>query len=322
MFTPTGGLEFVYPTAPIRIHPSDIPNFSSNNSNNNNTQGPSPPNPTTSTPSSSTTKATPHASGDGSQNDANQSLPDAYGWWIRRGETEPFTYEGMETGFEKVAEGLRNEGPFDGVMGFSQGGALAGMVASLLEKGRREAFEEAQGTDEGARNDKKPIRRAAQKGGMPYPKSFTAPQPTPNSPDPSTPIHPPLRFAISYSGFGASTNPLYSAFYNPPIATPMLHFLGSVDTVVEEARSLRLVDACAGNDEEKQRGRRVIYHPGGHFLPSSQVYVRAVAGFIRECLGWDGDGGGVVGESKGQQGGGKKKTQGMEEPVEDMDVPF
>jgi len=57
----------------------------------------------------------------------------------------------------------------------------------------------------------------------------------------------------------------------------MLHFLGTLDTVVEEKRSLALVEAC-----EQSEGR-VVYHPGGHFLPSSQkAYVSALIGFIRE----------------------------------------
>ncbi|KAK4941651.1 hypothetical protein LTR66_014784, partial [Elasticomyces elasticus] len=114
-------------------------------------------------------------------------------------------------------------------------------------------------------------------------------------------IHPPLKFAVSYSGFGASTNPLYKAFYEPKISTPMLHFIGSVDTVVEEARSLRLVDACVDGRKEG----RLVYHPGGHFLPSSQkTYVAALISFIRDVVQKN-----AIGEEK-------------EERVEDMDVPF
>ncbi|KAI9656983.1 MAG: hypothetical protein M1831_004531 [Alyxoria varia] len=387
-FAPTGGLEFVYPTAPIKIQPADIPDFHLTN----NSQAPSGANTTTPSSSSSSThrKDTTYPSknilgsgADGnnsaSQDDAKQQLPDAFGWWIRRGEAEPFTYEGMETGFETVAEVLKNDGPFDGVMGFSQGGALAGMVASLLESGRKQAFEELEGTVEEEeerkestrenlkdqkkaskeekearaeapapaasaptiqdRTEENQNRRGAPAGGMPYPKSFAASQVGSSAVDQTT-IHPPLRFAVSYSGFGASTNPLYSAFYKPPIVTPMLHFLGSVDTVVEEARSLRLVDACVGNDDEKQRQKRVIYHPGGHFLPSSQIHVHAVASFIKQVLGWEdasgrSDGGGSDYKNKKtttfrlpirpkdqQNEGETEQEEGSEERVENMKVPF
>jgi hypothetical protein len=94
------------------------------------------------------------------------------------------------------------------VIGFSQGGAAAGMVAALLEEGRREAFEASQS-----------------KGGIRFPDSFTR-----DSGYIEEGVQGPLKFAVSYSGFAASTNPLYQAFYEPRISTPMMHFLGSLDT--------------------------------------------------------------------------------------------
>ncbi|KAK5736452.1 hypothetical protein LTR17_007448 [Elasticomyces elasticus] len=253
-----GGLELVYPTAPIRLDAHDVV--------------PSGPN------------ATEADSRRGEQVEESES----YGWWRRKGDAEPYTYEGMERGFETVASTLQESGPFDGVLGFSQGGAAAGMVASLLEPGRREAFEAAQ-----------------VKGGMRYPDSFVK-----DSGYIEEVVHPQMKFAVSYSGFGASTNDLYQAFYEPKICTPMLHVIGSVDTVVSEERSLRLVDSCTGGRGVEGGVSRVVYHPGGHFLPSSgKVYVAALVAFVREVLGEDGKGGG--GE------GGK-----VEERVEDMDVPF
>lgn len=245
-----GGIELHYPTAPIRLDYRDIPGYDVDGA----------------------------AGGD---------EPDAYGWWRRKGDSEPFTYEGMDRGLATIAECLRTQGPFDGVLGFSQGGAAAGMVAALLEEGRREAFEKAQA-----------------KGGMRYPDSFTS-----DSGFIEEAVHPPLKFAISYSGFGASTNDLYQAFYAPKITTPMLHFLGSLDTVVSEERSLRLVDACMNGKGIDGGAPRLVYHPGGHFLPSSQKQgVAALVGFIREIVG-----GAAVGASE------KDKK---EESVEDMDVPF
>lgn len=246
-----GGVELHYPTAPIRLDYRDIPGYDV----------------------------------DGAANGAEE--PEAYGWWRRKGDSEPFTYEGMDRGLGTIAECLRTSGPFDGVLGFSQGGAAAGMVAALLEQGRREAFERAQA-----------------KGGMRYPDSFTS-----DSGYIEEAVHPALKFAISYSGFGASTNDLYQAFYEPKIATPMLHFLGSVDTVVSEERSLRLVDACVDGRGKERGAQRLVYHPGGHFLPSSQKQgVAALVGFVREVVG--GDASAV--QTKGNE----------EERVEDMDVPF
>jgi hypothetical protein len=97
---------------------------------------------------------------------------------------------------------LEQDGPFDGVIGFSQGAAAAAMTASLLEPGRREAFAD----------------REKNAGGMAFPSAFARLS------------HPPLRFMVSYSGF-ASTFLGYAAFYKPLIATPSLHFLGTLSTL-------------------------------------------------------------------------------------------
>ena len=248
-----GGIELHYPTAPIKLSVTDIPGYDV----------------------------------DGSSSVRNgDEAPEAYGWWRRKGDSEPYTYAGMELGLARIAETLDTEGPFDGVLGFSQGGAAAGIVASLLESGRREAFEHAQ-----------------KHGGMRFPDAFTR-----DTGYVEETVHPPLSFAVSYSGFGAATNPLYQAFYEPKITTPMMHFLGSVDTVVEEKRSLRLVDACVAGRGKEGGVSRVVYHPGGHFLPSSgKVYVAALVGFIREVLNESGSSG--EGEKKGER-------------AEDMDLPF
>lgn len=122
-----GGLALHYITGPHRLKPADIPGFGAGDG----------------------------ASGFRDGAVAEEEEPDAFGWWVRRGEGEPYTYWGMDKGFERIAQALREEGPFDGVLGFSQGASAAAMVASLLEPGRRGAFERAQG-----------------KGGMRYPESF------------------------------------------------------------------------------------------------------------------------------------------------------
>ncbi|KAF1983855.1 FSH1-domain-containing protein [Aulographum hederae CBS 113979] len=255
------GLELVYPTAPIHLSKADIPTWdqtsvSANASFNNDSLAAEP----------------------------EEEKPDAWSWWRRKGDAEPYRYEGIEIGLGKIAEVLKEQGPFDGVIGFSQGAAAAGMLASLLEEGRREAFEKAQAN-----------------GGMRYPECFEE-----DSGYVTDTIHPPLKFAVSYCGFGAP-NPLYQAFYDPVIKTPMMHFIGSVDTVVEEKRSLLLVNACDGletADKAKETGR-LVYHPGGHYLPSSQPqYLGALVTFLKEAMA------------------GGKQEKPEEEKAEDMDVPF
>ncbi|KAJ5489951.1 Serine hydrolase FSH [Penicillium expansum] len=158
-------------------------------------------------------------------------------------------YPGLEGGLESIASILKDSGPFDGIVGFSQGAAAAAMVASLLEENRKDAF----------------VRLEAE-AGIPYPACF------------ATLEHPPLKFVVSISGYVAS-HPAYHAFYNPVIRTPVLHFLGSMDTVVDESASMRLVERCQELGDGKNQ--TVIWHTGGHVVPSGKREFAAVAHFIK-----------------------------------------
>ena len=166
-------------------------------------------------------------------------------------------YEGIERGLQSVADCIREEGPFDGVVGFSQGAAAAAMVASLLEgRTRKDAFEKAEA-----------------QGGMPYPSSFRG--------EVDGLVQAPLKFAICYSGFRAPGR-LYKAFYEPQIRTEVLNVLGQVDVVVDEVRGMQLVSVCEGGEE------RVVMHPGGHFVPSQKPWLDAVVGFIKQRMEGEG----------------------------------
>jgi hypothetical protein len=281
------GIHLAYPTAPHRLSPADVP-------------GAAP---------------SPSAADD---DDASE----AFAWWRRRdpppgappAPVDGAAYDGLDEGLAAVARALRDEGPFDGVVGFSQGGALAALVASLLEPGRPRAFASrrrealaaaaAQGRGDKADEDDLPIAFPASFLAVPSSSSFSAAADEEGGiggeeEDPKT-IHPPLRFAVSYSGF-ASAHARYAAFYDAAIATPTQHFLGTLDAVVAERRSLALVERCASP--------RVVRHPGGHFLPASQrEFVAALVAFVREAV----EGPPVVDE----------KRVGREEKVEDMDLPF
>jgi hypothetical protein len=144
------------------------------------------------------------------------------------------------------------------------------MVASLLEPNREEAFHAAQKANPDA---------------FGYPESWRALKEDVGQGQ--------LKFVVSYSGFYAP-NELYRGFYEPKISTPMCHFIGSLDSVVEESRSLALVDVCV------EGGARKVYHPGGHFVPAGKEMAGVLLGFIRSCC-----------EEKEEEAG-----------VEDMDVPF
>ncbi|KAL8913576.1 MAG: hypothetical protein Q9171_001660 [Xanthocarpia ochracea] len=248
---PTYSIHLSYPTGPIRLNPSDIPGY--NGPSTMETEGDTEP---------------------------------AYGWWRRKDMPHPskkeetaILYTGLQDGLTRIAETITEEGPFDGVIGFSQGACAAGMVASLLEPGRQDAFSSRT-------SQKDEVETEA------FPASFTSLR------------QPPLKFALIYSGFVAP-GARYMHFYDPPIKTPALHFLGSLDGVVEEARSKGLIDVC--------ERAKVVTHPGGHFLPSQRPWLDAAIGFVKECLEQA-----AMGDIRVE----KDYIKGEEDNVENMDVPF
>ncbi|KAK7208142.1 serine hydrolase FSH [Myxozyma melibiosi] len=144
---------------------------------------------------------------------------DSYGWWTKDSITGAFV--GIDKSWGFLKEYIEKEGPFEGVVGFSQGAAMAGMLCTEL--------------------------------------------PT------LLPEHPPLKFAVLYSGFRST---LAEHEHNYPIKTKTLHVLGSVDTIVSEERSMALWEAC-------DKDTRTMYtHPGGHFVPSSKESLGVVTGFV------------------------------------------
>ncbi|KAI9769378.1 MAG: hypothetical protein M1840_004080 [Geoglossum simile] len=211
---PTRGIELVYPTAPHRLRIASLPAPTHRNH---------------------------------SREEDGDPDPDSWAWSQKDEQTGE--YVGIEVSFDFLAEILRTQGPFTGVIGFSQGAAVAAMLASLLEDTPRTSSFSAHQLS----------------GGIAFPDSIRSLH------------HPRLKFAVAYSGFLA-TDTRYAACFEPQIETPVLHVLGSLDGIVDEQRSLSLVEACVGGKE------RVVYHPGGHFVPGAKPYVGALVGFMREAL--------------------------------------
>ncbi|ROT41025.1 dihydrofolate reductase [Sodiomyces alkalinus F11] len=215
-------LTCLYPTAPLRLNARDIPGY------------------------------VPPGSGSGDDDDssrhhpAEETDPDAWAWFRRRdgpGPDPEITYAGIDDGMRALASTIRDAGGVDGVVGFSQGGAMAALVASAL--------------DDAPHGDRVP----------PAPHAGWAAALRDANGDR------PLRFAAVYSGFFA-TDPSLAWCYDPPIRTPTVHFLGSLDTVVEEGRSRALIDRCVDPV--------VVVHPGGHYVPISKEWAMALAGFVKQ----------------------------------------
>ncbi|KAI9889504.1 MAG: hypothetical protein M1814_005198 [Vezdaea aestivalis] len=226
---PTYSLQLSYPTAPHLLLPADSPSYFSSSTRPFETSSTDPAEPDP-VPAPAT---------------ENPSEPDSWGWYTRDGEGG---YVGLEAGLEVVARAIRQDGPFDGVIGFSQGAAVAVMVAALLEEGRRGGFGKA-------------------KGRIEYPGSFSM--------ENGGVVQVPVGFVVSYAGFRAPMEE-YEGFYDPRVGTRTLCVRGSLDTVVGEERGEALMRVLRDSEE--------LVHLGGHFVPSGKRELAAVCGFVRDAL--------------------------------------
>ncbi|KAK4227364.1 putative seine hydrolase [Podospora fimiseda] len=200
--------NLIYPTAPNRLSPRDIPGYVP------------------------------------SENSVSEEEEIDSWAWFRKDEASG-NYKLLKEGMMRIAEVIEeNGGGIEGVIGFSQGGCVAGILAAALEEDRSVDGEE---NEEWAKR-----LRETNKGRK-------------------------LKFFVSYSGFWAVPEDL-GWLYEPKIRTESLHVLGGLDTVVEEGRSNGLVERC----EEGKRA--VVVHPGGHYVPVGKEWVMPVAGFVMKCF--------------------------------------
>lgn len=85
----------------------------------------------------------------------------------------------------------------------------------------------------------------------------------------------PFKFVVAFSGFKASEL-LYAGLFEPRIATPSMHVIAELDTMVENRHSLDLAaTACVD--------AKVITHVAGHVVPTSSAVLRQVASFVQDC---------------------------------------
>jgi predicted esterase len=135
--------------------------------------------------------------------DVSMFFPDGeyYEWWnATKDEDGKTTYVGLEDSLEKVERMFLNEGPFDGVLGFSQGATL---TTVLTAKGAVEGWGPFRDATRGDARD-------------------------------------PLTFVVCVSGMLARTREaadLYSAAKNS--CTPSLHVIGDADRVMPPGLSER-----------------------------------------------------------------------------------
>ncbi|KAH9883364.1 serine hydrolase-domain-containing protein [Xylariomycetidae sp. FL2044] len=224
----------LYPSGPHNLRPSDIPGYD--------------------------------GKGD-EEEDEEEEDEETDNWaWFRKDDATG-TYRGFEAGMRAVAAAIRDAGGgVDGVIGFSQGAAMAALVAAAMEQS--------------------PARSPP--AGTPSPSTSSSNSASETTPPEEAAVdwswledlrsanaHQPLRFCVSYSGFYAPVAGLRWLYEDPArIRTPTLHFLGSLDSVVEEGRSRGLVERC--------EDPTVVVHPGGHYVPVARDWAMPLVAWLRD----------------------------------------
>ncbi|KAG9017240.1 hypothetical protein FRB90_001258 [Tulasnella sp. 427] len=136
-------------------------------------------------------------------------------WW--RANDAKTVYWGTEESVE-YAKRLMIEHQFDGVFGFSQGAAFAGLLCAMLERPHL------------------------------YPQILV---------DGKLP-QPPFKFGIFAGGFKPVPAPLAAVFSEGPVTTPTLHVIGKNDVIVYAPRSQMLIDACQNPRVEQHDGGHFV----------------------------------------------------------------
>ncbi|EIM80761.1 FSH1-domain-containing protein [Stereum hirsutum FP-91666 SS1] len=194
-------IEFVFVDAPVILYPVDLANTFSDPNN---------PDTTNSLAAYGSAEAA-----DADKTDDPTLTPRA--WW--KTNWDRTSTDGLEESIEFL-KGVLTKGPrFDGIFGFSQGAAMAVILATLLEKPET------------------------------YPSFLVDGQPP----------HPPFSFCVSISGFvppGPICASLLTP--SAPYTTPTLHVMGKNDILVVEERSKALLEVSAKKRVEVHDGGHFV----------------------------------------------------------------
>ncbi|KAG0232018.1 hypothetical protein BGW42_008529 [Actinomortierella wolfii] len=187
--------------------------------------------------------------------------PESFGWWTRGPNN---AYVGFDESLSLIAKTLDDQGPFDGILGFSQGAAMASIVQLLLERPQLD-----------------PIMSQCRHGPLKFSILVSGFLPTD-----------PAKFEWFTSKYSRSENRL--AVAEAPdkeqtnaaeqlttdskdcrgVAGASLHVIGRGDVIIEPERSEALVH------EYTQRAPTVLYHDGGHFVPSNAASRNTYRAFV------------------------------------------
>ncbi|XP_037508007.1 esterase OVCA2 [Rhipicephalus sanguineus] len=150
-------------------------------------------------------------------------------WWFSSEKTFSSkeytdTCRGFEESVKAIEEAFKEQGPFDGILGFSQGAAMTAMILSLQSLKRIEC-------------------------------SF--------------------KFGVLVAGFRSRSSAHdYLFAQEGAIDVPTLHVVGETDNIIPKAQATEILPFFVSPS--------VLYHPGGHFLPTSSECKAEYNAFLKK----------------------------------------
>ncbi|KAF8927567.1 serine hydrolase FSH [Dissophora ornata] len=189
-----------------------------------------------------------------------------YGWWTSSPERPQ--YKGFDQSLAGLREVLEKQGPFDGVMGFSQGASMASILQLLLERPHLSptmtgckhdpfkfaiivsGFEPRDSEKLAWYTNKYPVLQSRK------PEDINDSDVTPNEEDKEN-VEPKYIHGVQ----GAS-----------------MHVIGRGDVIIEPERSEELLK------HYQYKTPVTLYHDGGHYLPSNAASRQAYKSFVQSFL--------------------------------------
>ncbi|KAJ2847319.1 Ovarian cancer-associated protein 2 [Coemansia brasiliensis] len=177
------------------------------------------------------------------ENTKEESNGPAAAWW-NRSSNNP--WHDVEVSVRFLNRTIQEQGPFDAVVGFSQGAGMAAILLALVQAAHcRQSI-----------NDPELQTLVGELSGCPPP-----------------------RFALLFAGFYPDFKQFDSLVCGDqgPIQVPSLHVVGRQDAIVPMDRGLQL--AAQGFVSAQ-----IEEHEGGHFMPSNAAWRKRYQQFIEQVL--------------------------------------
>ncbi|KAJ2159834.1 Ovarian cancer-associated protein 2 [Coemansia sp. RSA 552] len=180
----------------------------------------------------------PHAATD-FQPQSTEAEPDgpSAAWWNRSGDV----WAEIRLSIQSIGKVIREQGPFDGILGFSQGSGMAAVLLALLQAARK---------PEVLRADAEVAAAVQDLSGCPE-----------------------LRFAFLFAGFYPDLPQFDRLTRGHKIQIPSLHMVGMTDAIVPRERGEQLAQQAFAD-------ALLLTHEGGHFVPCNAAWRKQYQAFI------------------------------------------